>query len=230
MKKKKIVFGLENVLVGNLENLMSYIGLIEIIINSCKHKKLKGNLCHINKDIWKKNISPNFFRPYLKEFFKKYSSYDFYIFSSTTSKKSLMIVELIEEFANVSFKRPILTIEDTFINSSNNYEKKISHLSSYVIIDNKEMYNKDLKIISPPPYKYNYIPVIDSHLLYLLKENEIKSIDILPEIFTDNYDEFYFNYHLFTAELFKSVFEKNKENMKDDFLNKISISNKNINV
>jgi len=192
---------------------------------------MSGNLCHINKDLWKKNICPEFFRPFLKDFLKKYSSYDLYIYSSTLDKKtSLEFVEVIEEFTNILFKRPILSKEDLFKNSSNKYEKDLSHISSYIIIDEKEMYNNDLKIISPSLYKYTYIPMIDSHILYLIKTNEINGYKILPDIFTNNYDEFYFNYHLLNAQLYKSVLNENKENIKDDFLNKISISNININV
>lgn len=231
MKKKKIVFGLENILIGNLKYLLAYKSLIKIIIDSCNHKKIKGDLCQIDKDLWKKNISPEFFRPFLKEFLHKYkSSYDFYIYSSNTSSIiSLEIVEIIEKFMDISFKRPILSKENLYINSQDKYEKDLSHLSSYIIIDDKEMYKKDLKIISPSLYKYTYIPVVDSHILSLLRKMDIKNFIILPEIFTDNYDEFYFNYHLFTAQLYKSVLNENKENMKDDFLNKISLSNKNIN-
>lgn len=225
--KKKIIFDLEGILIGNIYYLISYKILIETIINNCKHKKLDNELCHINKDLWKKNISPHFFRPFLKEFLNKYKSkYDFYIFTKLEKEIALGLIEIIEEYANVSFKKPIFTREDLLLDSNVNYNKEISFfspLSSYIIIDKEEYWSKETKVITPKLYEYKFIPIIDSSILSLIRTLDLKiNIHLLPMIFTENYDEFFFNYHLFSAQLFKSVKNDNEEFIKDDFLNKLS--------
>jgi len=58
--KKKIIIELDKILLGDLKYLLSYKKLIDIIIDNCKHKKINENMCNINKDLWKKNISPYF--------------------------------------------------------------------------------------------------------------------------------------------------------------------------
>ena len=224
--KKKIIFDLEGILIGNIYYLMRYKYLIETIIDNCKHKIIQ--LCHINKDLWKKNISPHFFRPFLKEFFNKYKSkYDFYIFTSLDKETAINLIEIIEEFANISFKKPIFTYEDLLLDSTDNYNKEISFfspLSSYIIIDKDEYWSKETKVITPKLYDYTFIPIIDSSILSLIITLDLKiNTYLLPMIFTENYDEFFFNYHLFSAQLFKSVKYENEENLKDDFFNKISL-------
>jgi len=224
--KKKIIFDLEGILIGNIYYLMRYKYLIETIIDNCKHKIIQ--LCHINKDLWKKNISPHFFRPFLKEFLNKYKSkYDFYIFTSLDKETAINLIEIIEEFANISFKKPIFTYEDLLLDSNDNYNKEISFfspLSSYIIIDKVEYWSKETKVITPKLYDYTFIPIIDSSILSLIRTLDLKiNTYLLPMIFTENYDEFFFNYHLFSAQLFKSVKYENDENIIDDFFNKISI-------
>ena len=225
--KKKIIFDLEGILIGNIYYLISYKILIETIINNCKHKKLDNELCHINKDLWKKNISPHFFRPFLKEFLNKYKSkYDFYIFTKLEKEIALGLIEIIEEYANVSFKKPIFTREDLLLDSTDNYNKEISFfspLSSYIIIDKEEYWSKETKVITPKLYEYKFIPIIDSSILSLIRTLDLKiNTHLLPMIFTENYDEFFFNYHLFSAQLFKDVKNDNEEFINDDFLNKLS--------
>jgi hypothetical protein len=223
--KKKIIFDLEGILIGNIYYLMRYKNLIETIIDNCKHKRIQ--LCDINKDLWKKNISPHFFRPFIKEFFNKYKSkYDFYIFTSLDKETAIDLIKIIEEFANVSFKKPIFTSEDLLLDSTNNYNKEISFfspLSSYIIIDKVEYWSKETKVITPKLYEYTFIPIIDSSILSLIRTLDLKiNTYLLPMIFTENYDEFFFNYHLFLAQLFKGVKYDNEEFIKDDFFNKIS--------
>lgn len=226
--KKKIIFDLEGILIGNIYYLKSYKILIETIIDNCKHKKLDNELCHINKDLWKKNISPHFFRPFLKEFLNKYKSkYDFYIFTKLEKEIALDLIEIIEEYANVSFKKPIFTSKDLLLDSNYNYNKEISFfspLSSYIIIDKDEYWSKETKVITPKLYDYTFIPIIDSSILSLIRTLDLKiNTHLLPMIFTENYDEFFFNYHLFSAQLFKGVKYDNEEFINDDFFNKISI-------
>lgn len=227
--KKKIIFELEGILIGNIHYLMYYKYLINIIIDNCKHKKIDKNLlCNINKDLWKKNISPYFFRPFLKDFFDKYKSkYDFYIFTKLKKEIAMDLIEIIEEFANISFIKPIFTYDDLLINSADEYIKDIpffSPLSSYIIIDIKDYWSKDTKVITPKLYEYTFIPIIDSSILLLIRNIDLKvNTYLLPIKFTENYDEFFFNYHLFSAQLFKSVQYNNEENIKDDFFNKISL-------
>lgn len=226
--KNKIIFDLEGILIGNINYIKSYKYLIQTIINNCKHKIIDNQLCDINKDLWKKNISPHFFRPFLKEFFNKYKSkYDFYIFTSLDKETAIDLIEIIEEFANISFKKPIFTYEDLLINSTNNYQKEISlfsPLSSYIIIDKDKYWSKETKVITPKIYNYTFIPIIDSSILSLIRTLDLKiNTYLLPMIITEKYDEFFFNYHLFSSQLFKSVQYENEENIKDDFFNKISL-------
>ena len=225
--KKKIIFDLEGILIGNIYYLKSYKYLIETIIDNCKHKKLDNELCHIKKDLWKKNISPHFFRPFLKDFLNKYKSkYDFYIFTSLNKEIALDLIEIIEDFANVSFKKPIFTREDLLLDSTDKYKKDIcffTPLSSYIIIDKDNFWSKETKVITPKLYEYTFIPIIDSSILSLIRILDLKiNTHLLPMIFTENYDDFFFNYHLFTAQLFKNVRYENEEYIKDDFFNKIS--------
>jgi hypothetical protein len=227
--KKKIIIELDKILLGDLKYLLSYKKLIDIIIDNCKHKKINENMCNINKDLWKKNISPYFFRPYIKEFFKKNKSkYDFYIFTSIDKDIAIELVELIEEYVNISFKKPIYTREDLLINSFNNYQKNIcffSPLSSFIIIDDMKYWPEKTKIITPKIYNYVYIPNIDSNILHILRNIEFKkNLDIIPFITTNNFDEFYLNYHLFTAELLNSIKYNNEENIKDDYLKMLNIN------
>jgi hypothetical protein len=223
--KKKIIFELEGILIGNIHYLMNYKKIIETIIINCNHKKINNKLCHINKDLWKKNISPYFFRPFLKEFFNKYKSkYDFYIFTTLKKEIAIDLIEIIEDFANISFIKPIFTYDDLLINSANEYKKDIPSLSSYIVIDEIKYWSKETKIITPKLYEYTFIPIIDSSILYLIRTIDFKvNNNLLPIKNTDNYDEFLFNYHLFSAQLFKSVQYENDENIIDDFFNKISI-------
>jgi hypothetical protein len=220
--KKKIIIELK-FLIGEINYLICYKNLIQTIIDNCKHKKINSNICDIDKDIWKKNIHPNFFRPFIKEFFKKYkSTYDFYIFTSLKKEIAIDLIEIIEKYVNITFKKPIFTFEDLLVNSLNKYKKDIPFIP-FMIIDDKDDWSENLNIITPEFYKYTFIPIIDSNLLFLIKNIKLKiKFNILPdENLTDNYNEYYFNYFLYTAQLHKSIQYINEENIKDDFFNKI---------
>jgi hypothetical protein len=226
--KKKIIFELK-VLISNIDYLINYKFLIETIIDNCKHIKLDNELCHINKDLWKKNISPHLFRPFLKEFLNKYKSkYDFYIFTTLDRETAICLIEIIEEYTKVSFKKPIFTREDLLVDSTDKYQKEIlffSPLSDYIIIDKDEYWSKETKVITPKLYNYIFIPIIDSSILLLIRTLDLKvNTYLLPMLYTKNYDEFFSNYHLFTAQLFKSVKYDNEEFIKDDFFNKLSFN------
>jgi hypothetical protein len=124
------IFDLDNTLIGDSANLYTgYKTLLDFIADKCKHKKLKGPICNINKEDWKEIISDNLFRPHLKQSFidikSIYPSAEFFIFSKGTKPYVSSMVEIIEERFAIKFNRPLLAREDASLSGIYTYQKDI---------------------------------------------------------------------------------------------------------
>ena len=158
---------MDKCLIGNSEYLTNYSHLIDFILKNCKNKK-------IDKNIWKKDIPPYFFRPYLKEFIEEirkiFPTSEFFIFSLGIKNYVNELIPLVEEFIGFKFHRPLLTQDDTTISINNHMIKEIKcHMEQFLKIIKFKYPNIDL--ISNQDYIYN---------------NRLIIIDDIPEFWNDN--------------------------------------------
>lgn len=273
MSKKDLpiifVLDMDKCIVGNTDYLSLYSQLVDdFIFLNCKHKKLSQEICSkIDKDIWKKDIPPYFFRPYLKEFIEEirkiFPTSEFFIFSSGTRMYVNEFIPLVEEFIDFKFNRPLLTRDDTTTSVSNYIVKEIKGFmeqflktikskypkvdlisSQDFIYDNRLIIIDDIpefwldnpKLVKCSPYEYSPIPIIDSQVLKLIKDNKevITYINksknnLLPPNFKQAspdyiYEDFLMDYHIFQSQLLRSNYYKNKEAMKDEFFKNLLTS------
>lgn len=150
-----------------------------------------------HKDLWKKNISPYFIRPYLKDFIlnikKIFNNVDFFIYSFGDKEYVEKIIEYIEEIIDFKFNRPLFTRDDglhtidnsKFIKEINGFKDIILKSKKYsqndideifnnrvIIIDDKEKFWNNSQLIICNPYEYKPIPYFDYSFLDEIRKNE----------------------------------------------------------
>jgi len=180
MSKKDLpiifILDMDKCIIGNTYYLSSYSYLVDnFMFLNCKHKKLNQEICSkIDKDIWKKDIPPYFFRPYLKEFIneirKIFPTSEFFIFSSGTMNYVNEFIPLVEEFIGFKFHRPLLTRDDTTISSNSKIVKEVKGFMEQFLKTIKSKYPKvDL--------------IVNQDYIY---DNRLIIIDDIPEFWNDN--------------------------------------------
>ena len=134
MKNKDLpvifIFDLDNTLIGYSDIYNGYKTLLDFIADKCKHKKINGPICGINKDDWKEIIPDNLFRPHLKQGLNDiksiYPTAEFFIFSKGTKDYVTSFVEIIEKRFDVKFNRPIFAREDASPSGIYTHQKDIT--------------------------------------------------------------------------------------------------------
>jgi len=191
MSRNIFILDMDECIIGNSKFILDYHILITQI------KKLTDNNPPIHKDLWKKNISPHFIRPYFKEFldFCKKNNIELFIFSFGTKDYVEYIIEYIEETFDYKFNRPLFTREDKYIGiNDDNYMKEITgfqdiiiksikakpleieNIFSYHILIIDDNYNfwssNNPQLLITTSYQYTPIPHLDINLLHQIKNNQ----------------------------------------------------------
>jgi hypothetical protein len=213
MKNKELpiifILDMDECIIGKSRYIINYETIInDFILNNCKNKKIKGDICKINKDLWKQYEYPNYIRPYFKDFIinikKIFKNVEFFIFSFGVKEYVKNTIEYIEETINFKFNRPLFSrddgirkIDNSYIKDINGYQEIIidSIKSKYSKTDIEEIFNNRLIIIDDRkdfwdnphlincnPYQYTPIPYLDYSFLNLIRINE----DILNYIKNSN--------------------------------------------
>jgi hypothetical protein len=198
-KKLPIIFilDMDKCIIGNSKYILElYYILNEYILKNCENKKIDLNLCNINKDFWKKNISPYFIRPFFKEFIininKIFKNVEFYIFSFGTEDYVNFMIEYIEEEIDFKFKRPLFSRKDGLLKFNNDYkikeinglkdiiinskyslkEKEFIYNNRIIIIDDISEFWDNTQLIKCNPYEYTPIPYLDYSILNKIRTND----------------------------------------------------------
>lgn len=180
MSKKDLpiifVLDMDKCIVGNTDYLSSYSHLVnDFIFLNCKHKKLSQEICSkIDKDIWKKDIPPYFFRPYLKEFIEEirkiFPTSEFFIFSAGTMNYVNKFIPIVEEFIDFKFHRPLLTRDDITLSVNHKLAKEVRGFMEQFLKTIKSKYPK-IDLIANQDFIY---------------DNRLIIIDDIPEFWNDN--------------------------------------------
>jgi len=112
------ILDMDKCIIGKSNYLYSYNSLINLFIHkNCEYKRITDDSCKIDKNLWKKHISPYYIRPYFKEFldFCKINNSILFIFSFGDKLYVEDTIEYIEEIYNYKFNRPLFTREDKYI-------------------------------------------------------------------------------------------------------------------
>lgn len=213
MKNKELpiifILDMDECIIGKSKYIVNYEILINnYILNNCKNKKLVGDICKINKNLWKHYEFPNYIRPYFKDFIvnikKIFKNVEFFIFSFGIKQYVENTIEYIEDNIDLKFNRPLFTRDDGIRKIDNSYIKDINGFqeiimksikSKYSKKDIEEIFNNRLIIIDDRkdfwdnqhliicnPYQYTPIPYLDYSFLNLIRTNE----DILNYIKNSN--------------------------------------------
>lgn len=202
MKKKELpiifVLDMDECIIGKSRYILEYEYLINnYILNNCKNKKINGEICKINKDLWKQYEYPYYIRPYFKEFIfnikKMFKNVEFFIFSFGTKEYVEYTIEYVEEKIDFKFNRPLFTRNDGIRKIDNSYIKEINGFQEIImnsiktkyskleieeifnnrliIIDDKKDFWDNPHLIECNPYSYIPIPYLDYSFLNLLRTN-----------------------------------------------------------
>jgi hypothetical protein len=135
MKNKDLpvifIFDLDSTLIGQSSAIYNgYKKLLDFIADKCKHQKLDGPICDIDKDDWKEIIPNNLFRPHLKQGLDNikslYPTAEFFIFSLGIKEYVTSLVKIIENRFDVKFNRPIFAREDASLSGTYSHNKDIA--------------------------------------------------------------------------------------------------------
>lgn len=197
------ILDIDKTLIGD-GSFISKLNTFALFINkSCKRNKINNsnNICKINSNFWKNNISSNFFRPFIKELIngirKTYPNSEFFVYSTGISEYVNIIVNLLEKYiGEFKFNKPYFSREKAFIDSKNFYEKDINFYTKSIIktlknkypsisdkideilsertiiIDDLNVWNNDYRHIQIKPYDFNPIYEFDYNLLKMIYEND----------------------------------------------------------
>jgi hypothetical protein len=189
MNKLPIIFilDMDKSIIGDGIYINELYHILNKNFENCENKK---------RDLWKKNISPYFIRPYFKEFLinikKNFNNVDFFIFSAGSKLYVEYMIEYIEETINFKFNRPLFTRDNLMNTINKNYsikeiegftdiiiKSKYSPAEKEIIINNRliiiddiiEFWNNN-HVIKCNPYLYKPIPYLDYSFLNEMRINE----------------------------------------------------------
>jgi hypothetical protein len=191
------IFDFDGTLIGDANPYLDLTTFFKFIKDSCKNKDIEGDLCNIKIPTINKYISPNIFRPGLKEGFQQIKKYyptaEFFIFSLGTQQYINTYIKFLQNHTGITINKPYFTRENASLSDSHNYLKLINlyfdtiihkltpkynnindniefikNNRTIIIDDNSSVWNNDFRLINCPKYKYYPFIEIDEKILNLI--------------------------------------------------------------